>query len=82
MSSSGAYEGEMASEHTPGGADVAAFLNEMRAAYVAEPDEAVASGHLAAMARGGLRQMSSWPMTVRSLRKASLRLKGRSMSRA
>ncbi len=37
----------MASENTP---DVAAFLNEMRAAYVSEPDEAVASGHLAAMA--------------------------------
>jgi hypothetical protein len=49
MSSSGAYEGEMASEHTSGGADVAAFLDEMRATYVAEPDEAVASRHLAAM---------------------------------
>jgi hypothetical protein len=36
----------MASENTP----VDAFLNDVRAAYVSEPDEAVASEHLAAMA--------------------------------
>jgi hypothetical protein len=41
----------MASEKTPGGADVATFLNDVRATYTSEPDEAVASAHLAAMTR-------------------------------
>ena len=41
----------MGSKRTPGGDKVAAFLADMRAAYVSDPEEAVASRHLAAIAR-------------------------------
>jgi hypothetical protein len=41
----------MGSAQTPGGPEVAAFLDEVRATYVSDPDEAVASRHLAAIAR-------------------------------
>jgi hypothetical protein len=50
LSSSGAYQGEMGSEsHID--TEVAGFLADLRAAYVSEPEEALASRHLAAMAR-------------------------------
>ena len=51
LSGYGAVEGEVASAETPGGRDVASFLAEVRATYVSDPDEAVASRHLAAIAR-------------------------------
>jgi hypothetical protein len=41
----------MASAETPGGPEVAAFLDEVRATYVSNPQEAVASRHIAAIAR-------------------------------
>jgi hypothetical protein len=40
----------MAPAQTPGDRDVASFLAELRATYVSNPDEAVASRHLAAIA--------------------------------
>ena len=50
MTSSGAYQGEMGSEsHID--TEVAGFLADVRATYVSEPEEAVASRHLAAIAR-------------------------------
>lgn len=52
----------MGSVETPGGREVAAFLAEMRAAYVSDPEEAVASRHLAAIAREAeLVQLQSTP---------------------
>jgi hypothetical protein len=50
LSGYGAVEGEVASRPTPGDRDVASFLAELRATYVSNPDEAVASRHLAAIA--------------------------------
>jgi hypothetical protein len=50
MSARGALEGEMRSVETPGGREVAALLADVRAAYVSDPEEAVASRHLVAMA--------------------------------
>ena len=50
MTPSGAYQGEMGSEsHID--TEVAGFLAEVRATYVSEPEEAMASRHLAAIAR-------------------------------
>ena len=52
----------MGSVETPGGREVAAFLAEVRAAYVSDPEEAVASRHLAAIAcEAELVQMQSTP---------------------
>jgi hypothetical protein len=52
----------MGSIETPGDREVAAFLAEMRAAYVSDPEEAVASRHLAAIAREAeLVQLQSTP---------------------
>jgi hypothetical protein len=50
LSGYGAVEGEVASAQTPDDRDVASFLAELRATYVSNPDEAVASRHLAAIA--------------------------------
>jgi hypothetical protein len=41
----------MGSVETPGDREVASFLAEVRATYVSDPDEALASRHLAAIAR-------------------------------
>jgi hypothetical protein len=52
----------MGSVETPGGREVAAFLAEVRTAYVSDPEEAVASRHLAAIAREAeLVRMQSTP---------------------
>jgi hypothetical protein len=51
LSARGALEGEVASVETPGDREVASFFAEVRATYVSDPDGAVASRHLAAIAR-------------------------------